>query len=138
MSAPLRNSDRWMTPGVVIALLLTGGGLVALTVAAVTYLTARGIDPAPVLDLPAKIGLAIGSLGTMVITLTARFSQAKVERTAGTLGPALEDHTAAIDQLASDVRDALSYGGHAAAQTGYARTMPPVPTNGTAPAVPGS
>lgn len=82
---PERRSDRWITPGVIIAGLIVAG-LVTMTVAAgVTYLTARGIDPDPMLRLVAQVTTAVGSIGTLVLQLVGRSTVAKTERNTGVL-----------------------------------------------------
>jgi hypothetical protein len=106
----VRNSDRLATPAVVITLLLVGGVLVGLTVAAVTFLVARGIDPAPVLDLPAKVALALGTLASVLLQLVNRTTIAKAEQQAGqanTAVQALPGHLETLTSAVYDVHDAL-------------------------------
>lgn len=87
----MRNSDRWVTPGVVCVGILTVGGVVLGVAVLVAYLAARGVDPAPVLDLTAKIATAAGSLGTLALQLVGRRTTAKVERNTGVLAAAVYD-----------------------------------------------
>jgi hypothetical protein len=91
MSAPvletpqggLRDSDRLVTPRVIVVFLLVGAALVLATIGAVTYLSAIGRDPDPMLKLVAQAVTAVGSLGTLLLTLTGRQGIAKVERNTG-------------------------------------------------------
>jgi hypothetical protein len=126
VSDPRRASDRWITPGVVMVALLVAGGLVALLIAVVGYLTVRGYDPAPLLDLTAKIVTAVGSFGTLLLTLASRRTTTKVERNTGLLATEVgaiadkvyEEPAGVPPLITSQVR-----GAHAAA-TGK---LPPVP-----------
>ena len=78
-------SDRWITPGVITAGIIVVGLVVAVVAAGVTYLTARGIDPDPMLKLVTTLAAALGSLGNFVLLLAGRTPQAKVERNTGQL-----------------------------------------------------
>jgi len=126
VSDPRRASDRWVTPGVVMVALLVAGGLVALLIAVVGYLTVRGYDPAPLLDLTAKIVTAVGSFGTLLLTLVARRTVTKVERNTGVLAA---EQAAIADKLYEQpsppepLVTSAPRGAHAAA-TGK---LPPVP-----------
>jgi hypothetical protein len=91
-----RASDRWITPGVVVAFLLVAGALTLATIAAVTYLTARGVDPDPMLRLAAQAVTAVGSLGTLALQLVNRATVTKVERHTGVLAGRVSE---AIDAL---------------------------------------
>jgi hypothetical protein len=130
MSDPRRASDRWITPGVVMVALLVAGGLVALLIAVVGYLTVRGYDPAPLLDLTAKIVTAVGSFGTLLLTLASRRTTTKVERNTGVQASELavlkEEVGAIADKVYEPVAPFITgqpRGAHAAA-TGK---LPPVP-----------
>lgn len=83
-----RASDRWLTPAVVVALVLTGGVVCLGVLAAVTFLTARGFDPAPVVQLTGTLLAAATGMGTFVAQLASRRATTKTERHAGTLGVA--------------------------------------------------
>lgn len=78
-------SDRWVTPGVVIAGIITAGLVVAVVAGGVTYLAARGVDPDPMLKLTAQLVGAVGSLGTLVLQLVSRTTVAKTERNTGVI-----------------------------------------------------
>ncbi len=80
-----RSSDRWVTPAVVCTALVVGGLLVLAVVASVTWLTAQGRDPDPMLRLTAQVVTAVGSLGTLVLQAAGRATTAKVERNVGRL-----------------------------------------------------
>jgi hypothetical protein len=106
----VRNSDRLATPAVVITLLVIGGLLVGGTVAAVTYLTARGIDPEPVFKLAGLAVTACASLGGFVLQLVNRVTIAKTEQQAGLANAAVRQQTDHLQTLTSavyDVSDAL-------------------------------
>jgi hypothetical protein len=127
-----RRSDRWVTPGVVVALILTGGVLVLAVVLSVTFLTYWGLDPDPMLRLVANVTAAVGSVGTFLVQLVTRRTTTNVERKTGQLEAAVVD---TLDQLEAQA------GRHAAAPPLEALTrphpllMPPVPNgNGPRPA----
>ncbi len=115
-----RQSDRWITPGVIVAGLLVAGVVILATVYAVTYLASIGKDPDPMLRLVAQVVTAGGSLGTLLLTLTGRSTVAKVERNTGVL--ANQTH-----QLRGEVQEALYEppARHMSDDTSYA--LPPVP-----------
>lgn len=87
----MRNSDRWVTPAVLVA------GLVCCTVAVlgiaacVTYLADRGIDPDPMLRLVAEVGGAASGALSLVLQLANRRTTAKTERNTGVLANAVSD-----------------------------------------------
>jgi hypothetical protein len=106
----VRNSDRLATPAVVITLLLVGMVLVGGTVASVTYLTARGIDPEPVFKLAGLAVTACASLGGFVLQLVNRTTIAKTEQQAGLANAAVQQQASHLQTLTSavyDVSDAL-------------------------------
>ena len=130
-----RNSDRWVTPGVVMVFLLVAGAVVTFVFGAVAYLTVRGYDPAPVVDLVATLVAAVGSIGTLAATLLQRRTTAKVERNTGLQARELMNLNDRLDDP----------GRHAYPEpeppTSYAPTrgpLPPVPERGTAPAANGN
>lgn len=86
MTTPRRQSDRWVTPGVVVTGLLVLGVLVLAVLAAVTWLATQHVDPDPVLRLVVQAVAAAGGLGTFVLQLASRRTTAKVERNTGVLG----------------------------------------------------
>lgn len=79
----MRNTDRLITPAVVVTFLIVGGVCVALTVAAVAYLTARGLDPDPMLKLIGALVAAVSSTGTLVLQLANNSRTAKTEKNTG-------------------------------------------------------
>lgn len=83
----VRNTDRLVTPAVVVTGLLVSGVIVLGVVAAVTFLTWSGRDPGPMLDLVAKIVTAVGSLGALVLQLANRAQVSRVERNTAPLAP---------------------------------------------------
>jgi hypothetical protein len=106
----VRNSDRLATPAVVITLLLVGMVLVGLTIVGVTYLAAQGIDPGPVLDLPAKVAVALSGVISVVLQLVNRVTIAKAEQQAGVAASAVRqqsEHLQTLTGAVYDVHDAL-------------------------------
>lgn len=109
-----------------VAVAVVCGSLVVLGVAAlVAYLTARGVDPAPVLQLASTAAAAVGSLGTLVLQLVGRRTATKTEKWAGQLASAVTavrrqdpapvvDDVVPVDQVDDDVVPATSW-------------LPPVP-----------
>jgi protein-S-isoprenylcysteine O-methyltransferase Ste14 len=93
-----RRSDRWMTPGVAAVLVLCGTVVVLAVLAAVTYLTARGFDPQPVVQLAGTLVAAVASLGTFLAQLVNRRTTAKVERNTGLLASGVADTLDELDR----------------------------------------
>lgn len=87
----IRDSDRWLTPRTVAVGLVVAGVLVLATIGAVTYLTAIGRDPNPMLKLVGQLVTAVGSLGAFVVTLASRQTVAKVERNQAAVVQAVEE-----------------------------------------------
>ena len=96
-----RTSDRLLTPAVVIVALVIGGQVLAMVILAVTYLTARGVDPDPMLRLVTEAAGTVGVLVNLALTMGSRSGVAKVERTTGL------DLPAKVDELAQKVDAAL-------------------------------
>lgn len=94
-------SDRWVTPGVVIAGIVVGGLVVAVVAGGVTYLAALGIDPDPMLKLTAQLVGAVGSLGTLVLQLVGRTTATKTERNAGITAGVVVDLVDALPAAAA-------------------------------------
>jgi hypothetical protein len=93
---PTRRSDRWLTPAVLVALVLAATVVVLAVLAAVTYLVARGFDPAPVVQLAGTMVAAVSALGTFVVQLVSRRTVTKVERQTGRLASGVGD---VLDEL---------------------------------------
>lgn len=93
-----RRSDRWMTPGVAAVLVLCGTVVVLAVLAAVTYLTARGFDPQPVVQLAGSLVAAVAAVGNVVLQLINRRTQAKVERNTGVLAANVADTLDELDR----------------------------------------
>jgi hypothetical protein len=116
-----RKSDRYVTPGVIIAALIVAGIVLIVVAGSVAYLTSRGIDPDPMLKLVATVGGGLFSLGTFVLQLVNRPTAAKTERNTGVL-------TAHIGALASTVGDlAAAVPAASAGPATQAAPRPPVP-----------
>jgi len=108
-----RKSDRYVTPGVIMVALFVAGVVLVVVAGAVAYLTARGIDPDPMLKLVATVGGGIFSLGTFVLQLVNRPTAAKTERNTGVLAA----HTSALVSTVGDL-----------AATALAQPAPPIDT----------
>jgi hypothetical protein len=139
---PRRTSDRWVTPGVIVALIFTAGAITLSVFAAVTYLTVRGFDPAPVVELVGTLVAASTGCVTLLLQVASRRGVAKVERNTGLQGSeqaAVRDELGAVREEVAAVADYLRPGSHAYPDTTYqtGRSLPPVPDNGTAPAATG-
>lgn len=87
----MRDSDRLVTPAVVICLVVAGTLCVLATIGAVTWMTARGLDPDPMLKLVGVAVTACGSLGSFILAITSRATLAKTERNTGHLATAVWD-----------------------------------------------
>lgn len=114
---PTRRSDRWLTPAVLVALVLAAAVVVLGVLASVTYVTVRGFDPQPVVQLAGTLVAAASALGTFVVQLISRRTVTKVERQTGRLASGV---VGVLDEL-----DATR-----------GRHSPPEP-GGPAPAAPG-
>lgn len=78
-------------------MLIVAGTVVVLAVlAAVTYLTARGFDPQPVVQLTGTLVAAATGVGTFLLNLAGRRTVAKVERQTGRLASGVVD---VLDEL---------------------------------------
>lgn len=84
----MRESDRWVTPAVVIAGLRWASLLVLVVVGSVTYLTAIGRDPGPMVQVVASLIGGVTGLGSLSLQLANRSTVAKIERHVGTPAPA--------------------------------------------------
>lgn len=115
-----RQSDRWVTPAVIVTALMVGGIVVLALIGAMTFLVDRGLNPDPMVKLVGSIVAALSSLGTLALQLVHRAGLAKVERNTGALATQALDRLEATDRLGRHV------------------TRPPVPANRAAPAPPGS
>lgn len=118
-----RKSDRWLTPGVIIAALLVAGVLVAIVIGSVAYLTARGIDPDPMLKLAATLVGAAGGVATFVLQLAQRAQNSKTERNTGLLAGHAGALVNAVDELRATVPNLLPPAPPATSAAG----LPPVP-----------
>lgn len=96
----MRNSDRWVTPGVVITALLGVVVCLLATIAAVTWLTARGLDPSPMLKLVAQVGSGLAGLLSLVLQLAQRRTVAKTEANTGLLATKTHELAGAVYEVA--------------------------------------
>lgn len=96
---PERESDRWVTPRVIVAGMFLATVLVLAVIGSVTWLAAQGRDPDPMLRLVAQAVAAVGSVGTFLLQLTSRRTTAKVERQTGRLASGVVQ---VVDQLEAE------------------------------------
>jgi hypothetical protein len=115
-----RDTDRWVTPRVVVWGLLAATIVVLAAIGSVTYLTAIGKDPSPMLDVVSQVGTAVAALGALAVQLANRATVTKVERNVNQQTKATEDLAAVVADQAP-----LAYG--------YPETIP-VRRHRTAPA----
>lgn len=113
----MRQTDRYLTPAVVVTLLLVAGTVILGTVGAVAWLTSLGRDPDPMLKLVGAWVAAGSSTITLVLQLANRATVAKTERNTGVLAT----HTDALASAVYEVADKMPQPvpRHAAADTAY-------------------
>lgn len=80
-----RQSDRWVTPNVVVAGIVMGGLVVLALAAGLVYLAAIGRDPEPVLSMLAQVIAATTGPASLLLQLANRATTAKTERNTGAL-----------------------------------------------------
>jgi len=129
MTEHRRASDRYITPGVVMVGLVMGTVIVLSIVGVVGYLTARGYDPAPIVTLTANLVGAAGGLGTLIVQLVTRKTQARIEKNTGTL-------PARVEEVADKVEQALWVDVHGTQQ--LPAVPPPVRETQRHPLMPGT
>jgi hypothetical protein len=117
-----RNSDRWVTPGVIVAGILTVGVVVLGVTAGLVYLAAQGEDPDPVLRLVVELTGSASAVATLLVSLASRQTVAKTERNTGVLAR----ETATIADVVTEPR-----------RIRYGDPHPPTAERGRAPAPPG-
>ena len=125
----MRETDRWVTPRVVVAGLLVVGTLLGMLIAATAWLTSLGIDPSPMLDLIREWTTALAAVGALLLQLANRATVAKTERNTGQLANAVYEVADALPQRgprhAEPVDDAVTVFAPAAYKT------TPVPPRGS-------
>jgi hypothetical protein len=99
----VRSSDRWVTPGVIVVGIVCATVAVLGSVACVTYLTERGVDPDPMLKLVGEVVAAVSGFASLLLQLVNRRTTTKVERNTGVLA----SHTDALASAVYDVADAM-------------------------------
>jgi hypothetical protein len=128
VTAPTRKDDRWLTPGVVVALILAGTIVVLGVLAAITYLTARGFDPQPVVQLTGTLLGAAAALGTFVQQLYTRRSTTKTERNTGVLAAHANNLADAVYEVADAMpRPVPRHAADDELPTAYIREAAPAP-----------
>ncbi len=98
-----RQSDRWVTPGVVITALFLATTVVLALVGVTAYLAANGVDAAPVMDVVTGSVAAAGTLVTLALTLANRATAAKTERNVS----GLEKSTGTLADAVFEVADSM-------------------------------
>jgi nitrate reductase gamma subunit len=86
-----RDSDRWVTPRVVVAGIAAVTLLLLAALAAVLWLTEKGLDPDPMLRLVAQIAGGASGVFSLLLQLAQRRTVAKTERNTGVLANAVYD-----------------------------------------------
>jgi phosphotransferase system glucose/maltose/N-acetylglucosamine-specific IIC component len=121
------KSDRWLTPGVIIAAIVVSGLILAVVAASVAYLTAQGLDPSPMLKLVTTAGTGLLALLNIVLTISGRTTATKTERNTGILAAGLPE----VASTVYDVADHLAARANPAAppMTSAAPKLPPVPSS---------
>jgi len=102
---PQRQSDRWVTPGVIVAAILVAGVIVLAVSAGVVYLTAIGRDPGPILQLVTQLVAAVGAMGSLVLQLVGRKTAAKTERNTGVLATEVARVLPRVDVRRTDTQE---------------------------------
>jgi hypothetical protein len=133
----VRDSDRWVTPRVVAVAIAGVVVIVLAAIGAVTFLSARGVDPAPMLKLVGAIAAGASSVLSLGVQLANRRTITKTERQAGRLATHVGDLVDVIDQPpAPAVPPVREYdtGGVAVGDPWAKAFLPPVPPpNATRP-----
>jgi hypothetical protein len=98
---------------VVVTFLLVAGVCIVATIGGVAWLTARGLDPDPMLRLLAQVGGAVFAAATFVMQLANNARSAKTERNTAPLAPDgkpldLPGELAAVQAAQHRMADALS------------------------------
>jgi hypothetical protein len=129
-----RNSDRWVTPGVVIVGILCLSAIVLGVAALVAYLAARGVDPDPMLRLVAEVATGASALGSFVLTLLNRKTTAKAEANSGVAARRVGQALDALDAVHEAVTTS-PYGDAYTRELLRPPVPPAAPRHGAAPAV---
>jgi hypothetical protein len=87
----MRESDRWVTPRVVVAGLAGVVLIVIAAIGAVTYLSAIHVDPSPMLKLVGAVAAGASGVLSLVVQLVNRRTIAKTEAQAGRLATHVGD-----------------------------------------------
>lgn len=90
-------SDRYITPGVIVAFILAATVVVVGLGGAVTWLTAQGIDAGPIVQLVGVLTAAVSALGTFVLQLVGRTTATKTEASVGRLANGVGQVATVID-----------------------------------------
>jgi hypothetical protein len=97
----VRDSDRWVTPRVVAVAIAGVVVIVLAVIGAVTFLSARGVDPAPMLKLAGTIAAGASSVLSLAVQLANRRTIAKAERNTGQLAGHVGDLVDVVDAATS-------------------------------------
>jgi hypothetical protein len=109
------KSDRWLTPGVLIALIIVAGVILAVVAGGMAYLTAQGYSPDPMLKYVGLLGTGLFTGINLLLTMSGRATTTKIERNTGVLP--------SVAGTVYDVADHLA----AAAASAPTASLPPVP-----------
>lgn len=94
-----RSADQWVTPAVVVCLILAGLVVILAVLGCVTYLTTRGFDPQPIVQLVGTLLAAAAASGNFMLSLIKRKHETKVERQVGRLATGV---IRTVDQLEAE------------------------------------
>jgi hypothetical protein len=89
VTAPPYKSDRWVTPGVVVALILAVLVALLAVVGAAAWLTAIGKDPGPMFDFVTGAAGALTGSASLLLQMANRKTATKTERNTGVLASAV-------------------------------------------------
>lgn len=93
----MRDSDRWVTPRVVAVAIAGVVVIVLAAIGAVTYLSARGVDPAPMLKLVGAIAAGASGVLSLFVQLANRVTITNTQRQAGRLATHVGDLVDVVD-----------------------------------------
>lgn len=100
-----RESDRWVTPAVVVAGIVAAVVVVLAVGGGVVYLTAIGRDPGPLVQLVASLVAAVGANLAVVLQLVGRKTAAKTERNTGVLAAEVSKALPRVDTRRTDTQE---------------------------------
>lgn len=117
------KSDRWFTPGVLIALIVVAGTVIAVVAAGMAYLTAQGYSPDPMLKYVGLLGTGLITGINLLLTVAGRTTATKTERNTGVLAGSV----ASVASTVYDVADHIVAQQSAPVTSAAQHSLPPVP-----------